>query len=84
MASEAKGFGFTSLVQACDAGPSTRDRPVFYKAMFDETTLEIRYCVVCGLQKSPKDLEDYMWEDFYGLYVQVEPPLHPSERDHSM
>ena len=43
-----------SLVQACDEGPSTRDRPVFYKAMFDETTLEIRYCVVCGLQSLPR------------------------------
>ena len=67
--------------------PVTRDLQLetvqsFYRAMFDETTLEIRYCVVCGLQKASKDLEDYMWEDFYGLYVQVEPLLHPSERDH--
>ena len=54
----------------------------FYKAMHDETTLEIEYCVVCGLQKASKDLEEYIWEEFHGLYVQVEPLLHPSEQDH--
>lgn len=54
----------------------------FYKAMHDEMTLEIEHCVVCGLQKTAKDLEEYMWEEFYGLYVQVEPLLRPSERDH--
>jgi hypothetical protein len=37
----------------------------FYKAMHDETTLEIEYCVVCGLQKASKDLEEYMWEEFH-------------------
>jgi hypothetical protein len=41
--------------------------------MHDETTLEIEYCVVCGLQKASKDLEEYMWEEFHSLYVQVEP-----------
>ena len=54
----------------------------FYEAMHDETTLEIEYCVVCGLQKASKDLEEYMWEEFHSLYVQVEPLLHPSEQDH--
>jgi hypothetical protein len=54
----------------------------FYKAMHDEMTLEIEHCVVCGLQKTAKDLEEYMWEEFYGLYVQVEPLLRPSARDH--
>jgi hypothetical protein len=54
----------------------------FYKAMHDETTLETKYCVVCGLQKASKDLEEYMWEEFHGLYVQVESLLHPSEQDH--
>src|SRR6267378_6808848 len=42
-----------------------------------ETTLEIEHCVVCGLQKASKDLGEYMWEEFYSLYVQVEPLLHP-------
>ena len=55
--------------------PVTRDVQLdtvqsFYKAMFDETTLETQYCIVCGLQKTPIDLEDYMWKEFYGLYVQ--------------
>ncbi|KAN0067948.1 hypothetical protein V8E54_013876 [Elaphomyces granulatus] len=55
----------------------------FYKAMHDETTLETKYSVVCGLQKASKDLEErYMWEEFHGLYVQVESLLHPSEQDH--
>ncbi|KAN0067253.1 hypothetical protein V8E54_014708 [Elaphomyces granulatus] len=50
--------------------PVTRDVQLdavqsFYKAMHDETTLEIEYCVVCGLQKASKDLEEYMWEEFH-------------------
>ena len=67
--------------------PVTRDVQLdavqsFYGAMFDESTLETQYYVVCSLQKPPKDLEDYMWEEFYGLYVHIEPLLHPSEQDH--
>ena len=67
--------------------PVTRDLQLetvqsFYKAMYDETTMEIRYCVVCGLQKASIDLGNYIWEDFLPLYLQVQHLLHPSEQDH--
>jgi hypothetical protein len=50
--------------------------------MYDETTMEIRYCVVCGLQKASIDLGDYIWEDFLPLYLQVQHLLRPTEQDH--
>jgi AT hook motif len=67
--------------------PVTRDLQLdtiqsFYQAMHDTTTLEIHSCVVCGLQKAAKDLQEYIWEDFLSLYVQVEHLLYPSEQDH--
>ena len=41
----------------------------FYKAMYDETTMEIRYCVVCALQKASIDLGNYIREDFLPPYL---------------
>ena len=54
----------------------------FYKAMYDETTMEIRYCVVCGLQKASIDLGKHIWEDFLPLYLQVQHLLRSTEQDH--
>jgi hypothetical protein len=54
---------------AADNFRASRVGGAFYGAMFDESTLETQYCVVFSLQKPPKDLEDYIWEEFYGLYT---------------
>ena len=67
--------------------PVTRDVQLetvqsFYKAMYDETTLAIRHCVVCGSQRAPVDLRDYIWKDFHPLYAKVEHLLLPSQQDH--
>ncbi|KAN0070294.1 hypothetical protein V8E54_011875 [Elaphomyces granulatus] len=54
--------------------PVTRDVQLdavqsFYKAMFDETTLETQYCVVFGLQKSSQRSGRLYVGRVYGLYV---------------
>ena len=61
---------FLVPVSRFEVAHAGRPTTSFYKARFDETTLETQYCVVCGLQKAP-------WEEFYSLYVQIELLFHP-------
>ena len=54
----------------------------FYKAMHDDSTMELEHCVLCGLQKAAVQLRPYSWSTLNSLYEQIRDDLSPAGQEH--